>query len=180
LKSSNNPGDRDDFILVGKVVGAHGIQGNLKVHTYTQSLSVYETEAGIQLILPDGAVRAMTVDRVWRHGKSLLMTFESVTRRDQAEDLVGAELFIEKKRLPALEEDAYYWFDLVGLQVIDASGAPLGRLVRVIPTPGNDVYEVRGEGGGQPRETLVPAVGNVVLGIDLESGTMTVALPEGL
>jgi 16S rRNA processing protein RimM len=56
----------------------------------------------------------------------------------------------------------------------------LGRVVSVIPTPGNDVYVVRGEGCGQPRETLVPAVGDVILGIDLEGGTMTVDLPEGL
>jgi len=180
LKSSNNPGDRDDLLLVGKVVGAHGIRGNLKVHSYTESLSVYETKEGIHVILPDGSIRTMTVDRVWRHGKGVLMIFESVTRRDQAEGLIGAELFVEKEYLPALEEDTYYWFDLVGLRVVDAAGASLGRLVRVISTPGNDVYVVRGERGGQPKETLIPAIGDVVLGIDLEGGTMTVDLPEGL
>ncbi|WP_319524239.1 ribosome maturation factor RimM [uncultured Desulfosarcina sp.] len=180
MKSSNNPGDRDDLILVGKVVGAHGIRGNLKIHSFTESLSVFEAKDGLHVILPDGSIRTMTVDRVWRHGKSVLMNFESVTRRDQVEQLIGAELFVEKECLPALEEDTYYWFDLVGLQVIDPSGAPLGRLVSVIPTPGNDVYVVREESCGQPRETLIPAVGDVVLSIDLEGGIMTVDLPEGL
>jgi 16S rRNA processing protein RimM len=180
LKSSNSPGDRDDLILVGKVVGAHGIRGNLKVHSYTESFSVYEAEEGIHAILPDGSIRAVTVDRVCPHGKNLLMNFESVTRRDQAESLIGTELFVEKDRLPALEEDTYYWFDLVGLRVIDSSGTRLGRLVRVIPTSGNDVYVVRGECGGQPKETLIPAIGDVVLSIDLEGGIMTVDLPEGL
>ncbi|BBO78831.1 ribosome maturation factor RimM [Desulfosarcina widdelii] len=180
MKSSNSPGNRDDLILVGKVVGAHGIRGNLKVRSYTESLSVYEAKEGIHAILPDGSIRTMTVDRVWPHGKSLLMNFESVTRRDQAEGLIGTELFVEKDRLPALEEDTYYWFDLVGLRVIDASGTRLGRLVRIIPTSGNDIYVVRGACGGQPQETLIPAIGDVVLSIDLEGGIMTVDLPEGL
>lgn len=180
MKSSNNPRDRDDFILVGKVVNAHGIRGNLKVHSYTESLSVYQAQAGITVIMPDDAIRTMIVDRVWRHGKYLLMNFESVTRRDQAERLIGAELFVEKNCLPVLEEDTHYWFDLVGLRVVDASGASLGRLVSVIPTPGNDVYVVREDRGGQRRETLIPAVGDVVLDIDLDGGIMTVELPEGL
>ena len=180
MKSSNSPGDRDDLILVGKVVGAHGIRGNLKVRSYTESLSVYEAKEGIHAILPDGSIRTMAIDRVRPHGKSLLMNFESVTRRDQAESLIGTELFVEKDRLPTLEEDTYYWFDLVGLRVIDSSGTRLGRLVRVIPTYGNDVYVVRGECGGQPQETLIPAIGDVVLSIDLEGGIMTVDLPEGL
>ena len=180
MKSSNKSGQRDSLILVGQVVGAHGIRGNLKVHSYTESLSVYETQAGITVILPDDAIRTMVVDRVWRHGKKLLMNFESITRRDQAEGLIGAKLFVEKDGLPNLDEDTYYWFDLVGLQVIDPYGEPLGRLVSVIPTPGNDIYVVRGERGGQPREMLVPAVGDVVLGIDLDAGVMTVDLPEGL
>ena len=180
MKSSNNPEDRDDLILVGKVVGAHGIRGNLKIHSFTESLSVYEAKGGLHVILPDGSIHMMTVDRVWRHGKNVLMNFESVTRRDQVEQLIGAELFIEKKCLPPLEEDTYYWSDLVGLRVIDPSGTSLGRLVSVIPTPGNDVYVVRAESDGKLRETLIPAVGDVVLSIDLKGGIMTVDLPEGL
>lgn len=180
MKSSNNPRDRDDFILVGKVVGAHGIRGNLKVHSYTESLSIYQARAGVTVIMPDGTIRTMIVDRVWRHGKNLLMNFESVSRRDQAERLIGAEMFVEKTCLPALEKDTYYWFDLVGLRVVDASGALLGRLASVIPTPGNDVYVVREDRGGQCRETLIPAVGNVIRDVDLDGGIMTVELPEGL
>ena len=165
---------------MGKVVGAHGIGGNVKVYSYSDSLAVYETGAGIEVALPDGTMRSMGVVWVRPHGKGLLLNFESVTDRDQAERLIGAELFADKTLLPSLDEDTYYWFDLVGLQVVDTTGAMLGVLDSIIPTAANDVYVVKGKQGGKAREMLIPAVGDVVLTIDLEGGTMVVDPPEGL
>lgn len=166
--------------MVGRVVAAHGIRGNLKVSSYAESLSVYETEGGIQVALPDGSVRLMTVRWVQPHGRHLLLNLDRVTDRNQAELLIGSELFADKSCLPKLEDDSYYWFDLVGLLVYDTTGDLLGRLERVIPTPGNDVYVVQDTQGEQGRELLIPAIGAVVLKIDLEGGTMIVDPPEGL
>ena len=162
------------------MVGVHGIRGSLKVHSYAESLSVYEGEKGILAALPDGSVRTMTVQQVHPHGRVLLMVLEGVDARGQAESLIGSDLFVDKACLPALEEDTYYWSDLVGLRVYDTSGALLGRLDEVIPTPGNDIYVVKGKQDGQAREMLIPAIGDVVLKIDLEGKTMIVDPPEGL
>ena len=160
------------------MVGAHGIRGCLKVQSYAESLSVYEGGGGILVALPDGSVRTMIVQWVQIHGRVLLMALESVTDRNQAESLTGAELFTDKSRLPALAEDTYYWFDLVGMSVYDTTGSLLGRLDEVIPTPGNDVYVVKGIVDGQSREILIPAIGDVVLTIDLAGKTMIVDPPE--
>ena len=166
--------------MVGRVVAAHGIRGNLKVSSYAESLSVYETKGGLQVALPDGSVRPMTVRWVQPHGRHLLLNLDRVTDRNQAERLIGSELFADKSCLPILEEDNYYWFDLVGLHVYDTTGILLGRLEGVIPTPGNDIYVVKGTQDGQVKELLIPAIGNVVLKIDLEGRTMIVDPPEGL
>jgi 16S rRNA processing protein RimM len=165
---------------LGRVVGAHGIRGSLKVYPYAASLSLFEAGEEIRVALPDGSTRMMTVQWKQSHGRGLLMSLDTVTDRSQAERLVGAELFVDKSRLPVLEEDTYYWFDLVGLRVYDTNGALLGRLDGVIPTPGNDIYVVNGRYNGQDREILIPAIGEVVLKIDLDSRTMIVDPPEGL
>ena len=68
----------------------------------------------------------------------------------------------------------------MGLRVYDTTGVHLGRLDEVSPTPGNDIYVVRGKQDGQTREMLIPAIGDVVLKIDLEGKTMIVDPPEGL
>jgi 16S rRNA processing protein RimM len=166
--------------MVGRVVGAHGIRGTLKVHSYAESLSVYEAEEGIRVVHPDGSVRTMIVEWVQPQGRVLLMAVEAVSDRSQAEILIGSELFVDKACLPDLEEDTYYWFDLVGLRVYNTAGTLLGRLDEVISTPGNDIYVVKGRQNGQPREILIPATGDVVLKIDLEGKTMIVDPPEGL
>ncbi|BBO71797.1 ribosome maturation factor RimM [Desulfosarcina alkanivorans] len=170
----------DDLVLVGRVTGAHGIRGGVKVHSYAESTALYRIGEGIMLTLPDGTVATLAVQWVKPHGRALLMGLESVTDRNQAEDLVGASLFVERSRLPALEADTYYWTDLVGLDVYDPAGSRLGSLDGVIPTPGNDVYVVKGDVDGRPRELLIPAVGDVVLSIDIAGKTMVVELPEGL
>ena len=180
MKSSSSLNNRDDLALVGRVVGVHGIRGSLKVYSYAESLSVYEAEEGILFVLPDGSVLTQTVERVQSHGRVLLMTLEGVAERSLAEGLIGSELFVGRACLPVLEEDTYYWSDLVGLRVYDTTGALLGRLDEVIPTPGNDIYVVKGEQDGQTREILIPAIGDVVLKIDLEGKSMVVDPPEGL
>lgn len=165
---------------MGRIVGAHGIRGGLKVHSYAETLSVYEAEEGILIAPPDGSVRTMTVQWVRSHGRGVLMTLEAVTDRSQAESLIGSELFVDKSCLPALEADTYYWSDLLGLSVYNTTGALLGCLDGVIPTAGNDIYVIKGNQNGQPREMLIPAIGDVVLNIDLENNTMIVDPPEGL
>lgn len=162
------------------MTGAHGIRGDLKIHSYAESIDLYRTGEGILLTLPDGSVKTLTVQWIKPHGHGLRMGLESVNDRNQAERLVGASLFVEKSLLPALEDDTYYWSELMGLSVYDTAGLLLGRIDEVIPTPANDVYVVKGEIDGSLRETLIPAIGKVVCDIDLERRTMIVDLPEGL
>jgi 16S rRNA processing protein RimM len=170
----------EDLVLVGRVTGAHGIRGDVKVHSYAESTALYRIGEGIMLALPDGSVTTLTVQWVQPHGRVLRMGLESVTDRNQAERLVGSSLFVDRSRLPVLEADTYYWSDLVGLNVYDRTGCQLGRLDRVIPTPGNDVYVVKGDVDGRSREILIPAIGDVILSIDIAGKTMVVELPEGL
>ena len=99
------------------MTGVHGLRGCLKVHSYAESMAVYPDGEGILLGLPDGSVKTMTISWVKPHGRVLRISLESVSDRSQAEGLVGASLFVDKSRLPELEENTYYWFELVGLSV---------------------------------------------------------------
>jgi 16S rRNA processing protein RimM len=108
------------------------------------------------------------------------MAFKEVGDRNAAEALVGASLFIERGLLPDLEEDTYYWFELIGLSVVDAQGEPLGVVEAVLPTGSNDVYVVKDHSRHPAGERLIPALASVVLEVDLANGVMRVELPEGL
>lgn len=180
MKSSSKSIDRDDLVLVGQVTGAHGIRGDLKIHAYAESLQSYPAGGEIMLSLPDGSIRNLTVQWTKLHGRGLRMHLDAIDDRNRAEALTGARLFIEKSCLPELEADTYYWFELMGLSVFDTGGRMLGTLDAVIPTAANDVYVVKDKTRGRSRELLLPAVGTVVIDIDLAGRRMVVDPPEGL
>lgn len=170
-----------DYVLIGKIAGVHGVRGNVKVISYAESPDVFETDRPFLVIDARGASQTHTIDWAKSHGRGLIMAFHDIQDRDGAETLLQAEIYIKRSDLPDLEEeDTYYWFELIGLSVVDPNGAFLGRIESVMETGSNDVYVVKDEKRGAVYEVLVPALGSVVLSVDLERGVMTVALPEGL
>ena len=167
---------KNNLISVGKIIGAHGIKGDLKVYSYAEDLSVFEQDGTILIRTTDGMEKRYPILWVKPHSRTVLLSLETVKGRDQAEALKGAELFIEKESLPSLEDGTYYWADLIGLDVFTVDEIYIGVLESIMPTGSNDVYVVNGKAG----ETLVPALESVVLEIDLDKKMMRVELPEGL
>ncbi len=163
-------------MLIGKIAGAHGIKGNIKLISFAESLEIFEKDSSVVLIGPDGNRKEAAINWIRAHGRGTLLSLKGVTSRNRVEELIGWELYIEKARLPELEPGVYYWSDLIGLDVITGDGSYLGRIETIIQTGSNDVYVVK----DQENEILIPALDNVVIDIDLKKKEMQVDLPEGL
>ncbi len=168
--------DNKGYVLIGKVVGAHGIKGTNKFKSYAESLSVFAPGRSIRV--RDNRNREKTVEVSWvkSHTRTPLILFKGITDRDGAEALIGADMFIPEAELPELEEDTYYWFELIGLEVYTTEEDYLGRITSIFETGSNDVYVVKGE----KQEVLIPALESVVIDIDIENNRIRVDLPEGL
>ena len=167
----------DALTPIGKIIGVHGIKGTLKLYSYAESADVFRSDQPAFLHSADGDGRAVTIRWAKPFKRNVvLLGLESIEDRTRAETLVGLTLSVTQDSLPPLEEDTYYWKDLIGLSVYDEDGRCLGILKQILPTGSNDVYVV--ENGD--REVLIPALKSVVLAVDLDGKTMTVALPEGL
>jgi 16S rRNA processing protein RimM len=168
---------KKSFLSIGKIVGAHGIHGVVKVYSYSGSISVFET--GNTLYIkndPDSAGSSYRIKWAAPHSRFFLVEFEEIDSRPLAHSLKGYELFIEKAKLPKLEEKTYYWDDIIGLNVYTTDDDFLGKIESIIQTGSNDVYIVKNEG----KEVLIPALESVVLNIDPDRKTMKVKLPECL
>jgi len=167
----------DGFIPIGKIVNAHGVEGAIKVYSYAESLSVFNPGNMILVKnLGDSSEKCYKVKWSAPHSRFVLLMFEGIDSRNLADNLKGCDLFIEKAVLPELEENTYYWEDIIGLSVYTADDIFLGRVESIIQTGSNDVYVVK----NGKSEILVPAMESVVLKIDLDQKTMKVNLPEGL
>lgn len=160
---------------MGRVTGVHGLKGYLKVTSFAESASIFAPGERIRADRPDGVRTWLDIVKVTTRKKGLLVLFNDLDV-DGAQAFVGAELQVERDSLPELEDDTYYWHDLIGMDVIDTKRGRLGTLKSVIRTGSNDVFVV----SGGEREVLVPAISHVVLSIDVETNEMRIDLPEGL
>lgn len=172
----NSTGHKHGHVLIGKIVGIHGIKGNTKLHSYAESLAVFKSGSSILIRDLRGREAHFEINWVKPHTGIPLLSLKGITNRDEAKPLIGGELFIPQSELPELDEDTYYWRDLIGLEVYTQAEEFLGRIEAVIETGSNDVYVVK----KGMAEVLIPALESVVMEIDLQRKRMRVDLPEGL
>lgn len=172
--------EKKGFLPIGKIVGAHGVKGNVKVYSFVESLSLFEQESSILVVSAKGSEKIFKIKWIKPHGRVVLLSLEGIESRDLAETLIGSELFVKRDSLPKLVDGSYYWFDIIGLAVFTNDEKYIGRVESIIPTGSNDVYVVKDAQKDRDNEILIPAIESAVLEIDLEQKRMIVDLPEGL
>jgi 16S rRNA processing protein RimM len=154
-------------------VGAFGIRGELKVRIDTDDPERFALLD--KVYLGERRVR-FEVDSSRLHQRNALMTLRGIADRDAAEKWRGAYVYIDVADALPLEEGEYYHHQVVGLAVSTEEGEDLGRVTEILTTGANDVFIIQGPRG----EILLPHIADVVLDVNLDAGTITVRVPEGL
>ncbi len=160
-------------IAVGHVTRAHGIKGEVAIEVrsddpdrFAEGATVF-TESG----------RSLEIERSQPHGRRMLVKFAGVEDRTGAEALRGTVLVVPESWLPELPDGEYWPFQLEGCEVVTESGRSLGAVSEVIPNPANDLWvAVDGEG----TETLVPAIRDVIVEVDIGQRRVLVRDVPGL
>jgi 16S rRNA processing protein RimM len=165
------------LVAVGRIVRTHGVRGAVKVFAYGETLGGVGPGVVFTVRHPAADREAtLTSVEVKPHGKLLLIHFEELHALDEAQTLVGGDLYLPEDQLTPLEEGEYYHYQLIGLGVFTTHGKPVGTLKSIMEAGGHDVYVVDRQG----REALIPAVDAFVREIDLEGRRMVIDPPEGL
>lgn len=154
-------------MVLGKIVGAYGIKGWVKVHPFADDpLSWREIKQW--WVRPDHAAAAPWAPQVLKqlklHGDGLVAAFAGVDDRNAAEALVGNLIGAVREALPATAADEFYWGDLVGLTVRNAAAETLGVVRELMETGANTVLVVVDAEGAS---RLIPFVSHVVRKVDL-------------
>ena len=162
-----NLGKQREVVRLGRITGAHGIRGWIKVHSDTQPrAAIFNYQpwlVGVEQV-PFRIVQGR------EQGKCLVAQLPGLNDRTGAESMAGRDIAVFRDQLPELPETQYYWTDLLGLTVIDQEGAELGVIREMMETGANDVMVVQGA-----RKQLIPFVWNdCVLSVDLQAGQVTV------
>ncbi|MGI6752267.1 MAG: ribosome maturation factor RimM [Anaerovoracaceae bacterium] len=159
-------------LKLGKITGAVGLKGEIKVYPYTDYKEKFEE---LPYILCDDVKYPIT--RVRYIKNMVVLKLEGIDDRNEAEASAGKYLYIYKMDAPPLQDGAYYIHELVGLTVEEEGGGVLGHLSDVIQNAAQDIYEVETHEG---KTILIPAVEEFVKDIDLENSRMMVKLIPGM
>jgi 16S rRNA processing protein RimM len=162
---------RDGLIVIGRVQKPFGVRGEIRIQAYTETFEAFKKSEWLEI----KEIR-MTIKQIRIQKGSVFVLFEGIDAPEEAAKLSGQLVHTLAQNLPPKEEDEYYWYELIGMDVFTNSGQYLGRVNEIIPTGANDVIVVTGDYG----EILLPFIDQVVLETDLAGKRMLVDPMEGM
>jgi 16S rRNA processing protein RimM len=172
----DNTGGEED-IVIARVVKARGIRGEVACEVETDFPERFTSLESARLWMPDGSRLSLAVEDAWFHKGRVILKFEGVQTRTDAERLVGGRVVISEADLLTLEEGEFYEHHLVGSEVFTAAGERVGSVTRLMRTGGTDLLVVA---RGERRELLIPFADDICIEVDVEARRITVNPPEGL
>jgi 16S rRNA processing protein RimM len=163
-----DPSRPDGLVHFGRITGLFGVQGWVKVFSHARPRETI-IDYSPWLVKTTEGWREMVVEDGRAQGKGVVVKLAGVDDRDQASQLIGADIEIKLSQLPPPSKGEYYWAQLVGLEVVTLAGQSLGKVDHLVDTGANDVLVVR-----NGKERWLPATASVIRKVDLEAGVIRV------
>lgn len=165
-------------LKVGKIVNTHSLKGEVKVISSTD----FEEERfkkGSKLLITRGnqLIREAVVQSYRNHKNFLLVKFEGIDSVEEAEKLKNLQIKIDSDEVGELEENEFYFHQIIGCEVFDENDKNLGEIIDILTPGANDVWVIKGEHG---KEILIPYIEDVVKQIDITNKKVNIEVMEGL
>jgi len=162
-----------DSVLVGVIVGVHGIKGEVKLKSFTSD----PLNVGRYGPLQSSSGKQFEISKLKAAKDDFIASLKNVNDRNEAETLKGVELFVAREKLPKLKTHEAYAHDLMGLDVVLENGSKLGKLVAMPNYGAGDLLEVAID--GKAETVLIPFTSAFVPQEDFSTGRIVVNLPDG-
>ncbi len=167
-------------ILLGKITTVHGLQGWVKIYSWTQPKTNIFGYNPWWLRSADQQLKQVTVEQTRSSGQKLLVRLKGCHDRDHARLYVNSDILIDEDMLPSLGEKEYYWHQLEGLNVFiemdNKETINIGQIHHLLDTGANDVIIVRPTPQSiDERERWIPWLEDqVILNVDLSKGEVQI------
>ncbi|MBC1420982.1 ribosome maturation factor RimM [Listeria seeligeri] len=164
---------------VGKIVNTHGLIGEIRVIATTDFADErFQVGNTVYLFEKNSMKPEKLIIRSHRKHKNFdLLMFEGFTGIHQVERMKEGTLKITEKQLTDLEENEYYFHEIIGCAVVTTDGEELGEIMEILTPGANDVWVVKGK---DKKEKLIPYIADVVKEINISDKKITIEVMEGL
>ena len=165
-------------LKVGKIVNTHSLKGEVKVISSTD-FEEQRFEKGTELLITRGnqVVKEVTVESYRTHKNNLLVKFVGIDSIEEAEKLKNLQIKIDSDNIGELEENEFYFHEIIGCEVFDENGKSLCEISEILTPGANDVWVIKSQNG---KEILIPYIEDVVKKIDVENKKIDIEVMEGL
>ena len=155
------------LVTLGRISGVYGVRGWVKVRSYTEPRANI-VGFDVWTVRQRGGERAVDVEEGRGHGANVVAKLRGIDDPDEARELIGAEVAVERSALPKCAPGEYYWADLEGLEVVTPDGDRLGTVDHLVATGEHDVLVLAGRS-----QRMIPFVhGAVIRSVDLDAGVI--------
>ncbi len=165
-----------EFVLVGQIIKPHGVLGAVKVKPLTDDPKRFLSLKTVFLGEEDKAGEQYVIERVQFQNSNLILTFEHINSRDEAEQWRRQYIQIPTSEALPLPEGEHYFYELVGLLVVTNKGDKIGVVKDIVSYPANDVIVVKSD----DKEILIPDIPDIVERIDMDAGEIVINPMPGL
>ncbi len=157
---STTPHSNDKKLLVGKINGFFGLQGWVKVFSFTEPRSNILNYSPWSIKV-DGGFHTIDITNGREQSKTIVAHIEGIDSREDSQKFIGKDVYIDKEQLPELKESEYYWYELIGFDVINKDQEKLGMVDYFVETGANNVLVVKGI-----KEHWIPYIEPFLISID--------------
>ena len=165
----------DGHTWIATVVGAHGRKGAVKAR-YVSSTPDYYLKEKVFFLEKEGILNALNIISINNSKNCWIILFDEIHSRNDAEVIKGCRLLLPDNHLRPLEANEFFLHKIIGCRVEDQKGQILGKIIDILETGANNVYEVS-DGSSV---FLVPDVPHVVVEIYVETKRMVIDPLPGL
>lgn len=164
------PNNQDNLVTIGRVIKPWGNAGELLVEPLTFNPDRFFLLKGV-FFIKDNDMQCREIEGIRKHSKNLIIKIAGCCNFDDADRLRHFYIKIDKSESPKLPEGQYYYYELEGINVQTINGEMIGSIVSIMQAGETDVYVIKDEHG---KETLIPAIKDSILSIDVVNKKMVV------
>ena len=165
---SLTPQENNKKLLVGKINGFFGLQGWVKVFSYTNPRTNILNYSPWSIKV-DGNFQSIDITSGREQSKTIVAHIKGIDNREDSQKFIGQDIYINKQQLPELTQGEYYWHELIGFDVINKDEERLGTVDYFVETGANDVLVVKGK-----KEYWIPYIEPFLVSIDSKNNKILV------
>ena len=167
------------YLRVGVFASTHGIKGEISVWPTVDDPARFKALSRVFFETRNG-MKEEEVESVRFHKEMVLVKLRGLETIDDVLPYKGLSLYVAREDAVKLPEGRYYIADLLQCRAVTDDGRELGKVRDVLETGANDVLIIRGEKDGKAKDLLIPYIESCVLSVDIEAGSITVHMLDGL